>query len=36
MDQLMDGWMDGGVYRGAFCEGGTNQSMGSVVIGAMD
>ena len=33
MDQSMDGWMDGGMDRGAFYEGYTDQSMGSVVRG---
>ena len=33
MDQSMDGWMDGGMDRGAFYEGDTDQSMGSVVRG---
>ena len=32
MDQSMDGWMDGGRDCGAFYEGDTDQSMGSVVI----
>ena len=32
MDQSMDGWMDGGMDRGAFYEGDTDQIMGSVVI----
>ena len=33
MDQSMDGWIDGGMDCGAFYEGDTDQSMGSVVIG---
>ena len=33
MDQSMDGWMDGGMDRGAFYEGDTDQIMGSVIRG---
>ena len=33
MDQTMDGCMDGGIDRGAFYEGDTYKSMGSVVRG---
>ena len=33
MDQSRDGWMDGGMDRGVFYKGDTNQSMGSVVRG---
>ena len=33
IDQSMDGWMDVGMDRGAFYEGDTDQSMGSVVRG---
>ena len=33
MYQSMDRWMDGGMDRGAFYEGDTYQSMGSVVRG---
>ena len=33
MDQSMDGWIYGGMDRGAFYEGDMYQSMGLVVIG---
>ena len=33
IDQSMDGWMNGGVDRGAFYKGDSDQSMGSVLRG---
>ena len=33
MDQSLDGWMDGLMDRGAFYEGDTYQTMGSVFRG---
>ena len=35
MDQSIDGWMDGRMDRGAFYEGDTDKSMGSVVRGGV-